>query len=61
MAQSAGPHVQTGRAKRLGRGLEESRRLQGLAVHLTRRLVLREGRQEEAVCLFRLVSRLSGS
>ena len=38
--------------------LKYSRRLQGLAVHLTRRLVLREGRQEEAVCLFWLVSRL---
>ena len=58
--QSPGPDVQAGSAKRLGRGLEESRGFQGLAVHLTRRTVLRGSRQEEAVCLFRLISRLPG-
>ena len=40
--------------------LKMSRGFQGLAVHLTRRLVLRGGRQEEAVRLFWLVSRLPG-
>ena len=40
--------------------LKMSRGLQGLAVHFTWRLVLRRGRQEEAVCLFRFVSRLPG-
>ena len=47
--------------KRLGRGLEVPRGLPGLAVHFARWLVLRGGRQEEAVRLFRIVSGLPGT
>ncbi|OQA30583.1 MAG: hypothetical protein BWY57_02768 [Betaproteobacteria bacterium ADurb.Bin341] len=60
LAQGAGADLQAGGAERVGGGPEGPRGFQGLAVHFSRRPVLRGCGQEAAVRLLRVVSGLSG-